>query len=265
VETTQWVLTSIMSVFITWVFEPVKVTLVAFALAHLTCKARVKEWRKLRALVRSSTRGVRVSQPDGEGDGGEAEVPLELGPGSMSADEKLYEESLRAPARQGTWATHAGGVLEGEEAERLLAALTAKPPTFDHTYIVLTTRLGLQVDKTWLRVAWESHASGGTVGAFPRRLSARSVLHGKSSIYGDFVRVRRALNDQKRRFPARAVRQQRERRARAGGVQAARRRREAEGCAHRVRVRRSAGLPPDPIVSTSPCALAAARERETYC
>lgn len=137
VETSQWLLTSTMSVMITWVFEPIKVsrssserlifsglrwgcvvalktpstlrssaamatfplsdralfillsggfvlglygracennilsfvtqvTLLAVALARVKCKVRVKKWQTLRALVRSSTGGVRVTQPSGE-------------------------------------------------------------------------------------------------------------------------------------------------------------------------------------------------------
>jgi hypothetical protein len=43
------------------------------------------------------------------------------------------------------------------------------------------------------------------VRARPGRLSALRVFHSKSGLYGAFVKVRRALNSQKRRFPARAV------------------------------------------------------------
>jgi hypothetical protein len=39
----------------------------------------------------------------------------------------------------------------------------------------------------------------------PGRLSALSVFHSKSVLYGAFVWARRALNNPKRRFPARAV------------------------------------------------------------
>ena len=39
----------------------------------------------------------------------------------------------------------------------------------------------------------------------PGRLSGLSVFHSKSVLYGAFVWARRALNDPKRRFPARAV------------------------------------------------------------
>jgi hypothetical protein len=45
----------------------------------------------------------------------------------------------------------------------------------------------------------------GTVRAVPGRLSAISVFPCKSFLFGDFVWARRALNSQKRRFPARAV------------------------------------------------------------
>ena len=41
-----------------------------------------------------------------------------------------------------------------------------------------------------------------TVRARPERLSALSVSHSKSILYGAFVWVRRALNSPKRRFPA---------------------------------------------------------------
>ena len=43
-----------------------------------------------------------------------------------------------------------------------------------------------------------------TVRARPGRLGALSVFHSKSSLYGGFVWACRALNGQKRRFPARA-------------------------------------------------------------
>ena len=43
------------------------------------------------------------------------------------------------------------------------------------------------------------------VRARPGRLSALRVFHNKSGLYGAFVKARRALNSQKRRFPARAV------------------------------------------------------------
>ena len=45
-----------------------------------------------------------------------------------------------------------------------------------------------------------------TVRARPGRLSARSVLHSRSGLYGDCGRVHRAFKSQTRRFPARAVR-----------------------------------------------------------
>ena len=45
-----------------------------------------------------------------------------------------------------------------------------------------------------------------TVRARPGRLSALSVSHSKSILYGAFVWACRALNSSKRRFPARAVR-----------------------------------------------------------
>ena len=48
-----------------------------------------------------------------------------------------------------------------------------------------------------------------TVRALPGRLSALSVFRFKSVLYGAFVWARRALKHQKRRFPARAVAQQR--------------------------------------------------------
>ena len=44
----------------------------------------------------------------------------------------------------------------------------------------------------------------GPVRVRPRRLSALSVFHSKSFLYGALVWARRALNSQKRRFPARA-------------------------------------------------------------
>ena len=44
----------------------------------------------------------------------------------------------------------------------------------------------------------------GTVRTLPGRLSALSVFHSKSVLYGIFVWARRALNHRKRRFPARA-------------------------------------------------------------
>jgi hypothetical protein len=44
-----------------------------------------------------------------------------------------------------------------------------------------------------------------TARACPRQLSALSVSHCKSGLYGAVVWARRALNIQKRRFPARAV------------------------------------------------------------
>ena len=44
-----------------------------------------------------------------------------------------------------------------------------------------------------------------TVRVLPERLSGLSVFHSQSVIYGTFEWVRRALNIQKRRFPARAV------------------------------------------------------------
>ena len=45
-----------------------------------------------------------------------------------------------------------------------------------------------------------------SVRALPGRLSDLSVFHSRSVVYGAFVWVRRALNIQKRRFPARAGR-----------------------------------------------------------
>jgi hypothetical protein len=44
-----------------------------------------------------------------------------------------------------------------------------------------------------------------TVRARPGRSSAVSISHSKSVLYSNFVRVRRALNRQKRRFPSRAA------------------------------------------------------------
>ena len=49
------------------------------------------------------------------------------------------------------------------------------------------------------------------VRARPGRLSALSVSHSESGLYGAFVWARRALNGQKRRFPARAVTRRRSR------------------------------------------------------
>jgi hypothetical protein len=49
------------------------------------------------------------------------------------------------------------------------------------------------------------------VRALPGRLSALSVPHNKSGVYGAFVWARRALNSQKRHFPARAGRPARRR------------------------------------------------------
>ena len=48
------------------------------------------------------------------------------------------------------------------------------------------------------------HPSPATVRARPGRLSALSVFHSESVFYGALVWVHRALNSQKRRFPARA-------------------------------------------------------------
>jgi hypothetical protein len=62
--------------------------------------------------------------------------------------------------------------------------------------------------RTAASTSTSSAAGWRTVRARPGRLeflSALSVLHSKSVLYGGCVRARGALNRQKRRFPARAV------------------------------------------------------------
>jgi hypothetical protein len=54
------------------------------------------------------------------------------------------------------------------------------------------------------QIAADARAELNTVRAVPGRLSAISIFPCKSVLYGAFVRARRALNRQKRRFPARA-------------------------------------------------------------
>ena len=65
---------------------------------------------------------------------------------------------------------------------------------------------------------------GFTVRAVPGRLSAISVFHSKSVLYGAFVWARRALNGRKRRFSARA----------GGRLHDARGRRQHAGTIHRA-------------------------------
>jgi acetolactate synthase-1/2/3 large subunit len=68
-----------------------------------------------------------------------------------------------------------------------------------------------------------------TVRARPGRLSGINVFHSKSVLYGVFVWVRRALNNQKWRFPARAGRQHRPVRGGAAPRRGHRRRRGYHG------------------------------------
>jgi hypothetical protein len=60
-------------------------------------------------------------------------------------------------------------------------------------------------DRSQRRSVSSSSGRTPTVRGLPRRSSALSVLHSKSSFYGTAVWARRALNSPQRRIPARAV------------------------------------------------------------
>jgi hypothetical protein len=86
-----------------------------------------------------------------------------------------------------TQATHGADPLRGERFGEL-------------TYRIRAKVFRYRVESELL----DPNGASVTVRVRPGRLSALSVSHSKSALYGAFVWTRRALNRQKRRFPARA-------------------------------------------------------------
>ena len=98
---------------------------------------------------------------------------------------------------------------DGAGEEKGEAAETEEPPPKPGAYgYFFRTGAGYFKDTTHQR--WEDEADAeaalqdGTVRAHLGRLSALSVFHSKSVLYGAFVWACRALNRKKWRFPARA-------------------------------------------------------------
>jgi hypothetical protein len=102
----------------------------------------------------------------------------------------------RLRGRRDQSAARRGAAPHGADPAFDLAAQRAARPIYGG---------GATIGRNGLRSRFELGALGTTVRAARGRLSARSVFLYKSDLYGAFVWARRALNDQNRRFPARAV------------------------------------------------------------